>query len=74
MMLDFLGNGDERYHAAHDGILAAIEQTIACGPKTPDMKGVPQRSRLARLSARPFWRNYPPLPGGAALTGATMAR
>jgi len=39
MMLDFLGNGDERYHAAHDGILAAIEQTIACGPKTPDMKG-----------------------------------
>lgn len=38
MMLDF-GNGDERYHAAHDGILAAIEQTIACGPKTPDMKG-----------------------------------
>ena len=32
-------NGDERYHAAHDGILAAIEQTIACGPKTPDMKG-----------------------------------
>ncbi|MGP4871777.1 tartrate dehydrogenase, partial [Klebsiella pneumoniae] len=25
--------------AAHDGILAAIEQTIACGPKTPDMKG-----------------------------------
>ncbi|HID7343076.1 TPA: isocitrate/isopropylmalate dehydrogenase family protein, partial [Klebsiella pneumoniae] len=39
MMLDFLGNGDERYHTAHDGILAAIEQTIACGPKTPDMKG-----------------------------------
>ncbi len=26
MMLDFLGNGDERYHAAHDGILAAIER------------------------------------------------
>jgi tartrate dehydrogenase/decarboxylase/D-malate dehydrogenase len=39
MMLDFLGNGDERYHAAHNGILAAIEQVIASGPKTPDMKG-----------------------------------
>ena len=39
MMLDFLGNGDERYRAAHDGILAAIEQTIASGPKTPDMQG-----------------------------------
>ena len=39
MMLDFLGNGDARYHAAHNGILAAIEQTIASGPKTPDMQG-----------------------------------
>ena len=39
MMLDFLGNDDERYHAAHNGILAAIEQVIASGPKTPDMKG-----------------------------------
>ncbi|MGK3606347.1 tartrate dehydrogenase, partial [Klebsiella variicola] len=39
MMLDFLGNGDARYHAAHNGILAAIEQVIASGPKTPDMKG-----------------------------------
>jgi tartrate dehydrogenase/decarboxylase/D-malate dehydrogenase len=38
MMLDFLGNGDARYQAAHDGILAAIEQTIASGPKTPDMR------------------------------------
>lgn len=39
MMLDFLGNGDANYKAAHDGILAAIEQVIASGPKTPDMKG-----------------------------------
>lgn len=38
-MLDFLGEGDARYTAAHDGILAAIEQVIASGPKTPDMKG-----------------------------------
>ena len=39
MMLEFHGNGDARYHAAHNGILAAIEQTIASGPKTPDMQG-----------------------------------
>ncbi len=39
MMLDFLGQGDERYHAAHNGILNAIEQVIAQGPKTPDMCG-----------------------------------
>ncbi|HFO0258416.1 tartrate dehydrogenase [Raoultella ornithinolytica] len=39
MMLDFLGAGDARYQAAHDGILQAIEQIIASGPKTPDMKG-----------------------------------
>ncbi|HHZ5676209.1 TPA: tartrate dehydrogenase [Escherichia coli] len=39
MMLDFLGNGDERFQQAHNGILAAIEEVIAHGPKTPDMKG-----------------------------------
>ncbi len=39
MMLDFLGDGDERYRAAHDGILRAIEQTIASGPKTRDLGG-----------------------------------
>jgi tartrate dehydrogenase/decarboxylase/D-malate dehydrogenase len=39
LMLDFLGNGDERYRAAHDGILQAIEQVIAQGPITPDLGG-----------------------------------
>jgi tartrate dehydrogenase/decarboxylase/D-malate dehydrogenase len=38
-MLDFLGNGDERYRAAHDGILRAIERVIADGPITPDLGG-----------------------------------
>ena len=37
MMLDFLGNGDERFQQAHNGILAAIEEVIAHG-QTPDMK------------------------------------
>ncbi|WP_269935703.1 tartrate dehydrogenase [Serratia liquefaciens] len=39
MMLDFLGAGEPRYRQAHDGILAAIEQIIASGPRTPDMQG-----------------------------------
>ena len=39
LMLEFLGGGDERYRAAHDGILAAIEQIIAAGPITPDLGG-----------------------------------
>jgi tartrate dehydrogenase/decarboxylase/D-malate dehydrogenase len=34
-----LGNGDERYRAAHDGILQAIERVIAQGPITPDLGG-----------------------------------
>ena len=74
MMLDFLGNGDERYHAAHDGILAAIEQTIACGPKTPDMKGSASTQQVSEAICKAILAYYPPLPGGAALTGATMAR
>ncbi len=39
LMLDFLGQDDARYRAAHDGILAAIEQVIANGPTTPDLGG-----------------------------------
>ncbi len=39
LMLEFLGKGDERYQAAHDGILQAIEDVIASGPKTPDLGG-----------------------------------
>jgi tartrate dehydrogenase/decarboxylase/D-malate dehydrogenase len=60
MMLDFLGNGDARYQAAHDGILAAIEQVIASGPKTPDMKGMPRPGRSAKPFARRFCANPPP--------------
>ena len=39
MMLDFLGNGDANYTAAHDAILGAIEQVLEHGPRTPDMGG-----------------------------------
>ena len=40
MMLDFLGNGDARYKAAHDAIMQAIEHVLVNGPRTPDMGGM----------------------------------
>lgn len=39
MMFDFLGNGDERYTRAHDGIMRAIEAALLEGPHTPDLGG-----------------------------------
>ncbi|TAH46449.1 MAG: tartrate dehydrogenase [Betaproteobacteria bacterium] len=39
MMLDFLGNGDPRYTAAHDAIVRAIETVLVGGPRTPDLGG-----------------------------------
>ncbi|MBS7816067.1 tartrate dehydrogenase [Wohlfahrtiimonas chitiniclastica] len=41
MMLNFFGDleGCERYQAAHDAILQAIEQVLATGPYTKDMGG-----------------------------------
>ena len=39
MMLDFLGNGDASYRAAHDAIVAAIESWLLDGNRTPDMGG-----------------------------------
>lgn len=38
MMLQFLDD-DTRFQSAHDDILSAIEQTLAQGPRTPDMGG-----------------------------------
>ena len=77
MMLDFLGNGDERYHhAAHNGILAAIEQVICQRAETPDMKGsasTPTGQR--RYLPKPFWRNCPSRsPVARRLPRATKAR
>ena len=39
MMLDFLGNGDANYRAAHDAILKAIETVLVQGPTTLDLGG-----------------------------------
>lgn len=39
MMLEFLGQGDTRYEAAHAAIMSAIEAVLQDGPRTPDMGG-----------------------------------
>jgi tartrate dehydrogenase/decarboxylase/D-malate dehydrogenase len=39
MMLDFLGQGDANYTAAHDAILKAIEKSLTDGVRTPDLGG-----------------------------------
>ncbi|NHC60030.1 tartrate dehydrogenase [Paenalcaligenes suwonensis] len=39
MMLDFLGDSQGEYRAAHDAILSAIEHTLENGPRTPDLGG-----------------------------------
>ncbi len=52
MMLDFLGGDDDRYRQAHDGILAAIEQTIANGPRTPDLQGKASTQQVGEAIAR----------------------
>lgn len=56
MMLDFLGAGDARYEAAHSGILAAIEQVIASGPKTPDMQGTASTQQVSEAICQAILR------------------
>ncbi len=51
MMLDFLGNGDTRFTAAHDAILRAIEATIASGPRTPDIGGTADTTAVGQAIA-----------------------
>ncbi|GAA3582374.1 multifunctional D-malate/3-isopropylmalate/tartarate dehydrogenase [Gibbsiella greigii] len=51
LMLDFLGNGDQRYRQAHDGILSAIEKTLADGPRTPDLRGSASTQQVGQAIA-----------------------
>jgi len=51
LMLDFLGNGDPRYRAAHDAILKAIETTLVEGPRTPDLGGRANTSEVGAAIA-----------------------
>lgn len=52
MMLDFLGKGEARYRQAHDEILAAIEDCIAHGPKTPDLQGTASTQQVGSAIAQ----------------------
>ncbi|HJW24325.1 MAG TPA: tartrate dehydrogenase [Rhodocyclaceae bacterium] len=51
MMLDFLGNGEARYTAAHDAIVDAIETALATGPRTPDMGGTANTADVGKAIA-----------------------
>lgn len=51
MMLDFLGQGDIKYKAAHDGIMQAIETVLISGPRTPDMGGTATTSEAGKAIA-----------------------
>jgi tartrate dehydrogenase/decarboxylase/D-malate dehydrogenase len=52
MMLDFLGQGDARYTAAHDAILRAIEWCLVDGPRTPDMQGTASTTEVGEAIGR----------------------
>jgi tartrate dehydrogenase/decarboxylase/D-malate dehydrogenase len=51
MMLDFLGNGDAQYKAAHDAIMQAIENVLVEGPRTPDMGGAANTTDVGKAVA-----------------------
>ena len=51
LMLDFLGNGEDKFTAAHNSIIGAIEGTIADGPRTPDMGGNASTTELGKAIA-----------------------
>ena len=48
MMLEFLGQGDARYTAAHDAIVRAIEACLVNGPRTPDLGGTASTSEVGQ--------------------------
>ncbi|PWC87483.1 tartrate dehydrogenase [Azospirillum sp. TSH100] len=51
MMLDFLGNGDPGFKAAHDAIMSAIETVLVEGPRTPDIGGAATTADVGRAIA-----------------------
>lgn len=51
LMLDFLTKGQGGGKAAHDAILAAIEQVLAQGPRTPDLGGTARTPDIGRAIA-----------------------
>jgi len=51
MMLEFLGNGDATYTAAHDAIVRAIETVLVQGPTTPDLGGSSNTTEVGKAIA-----------------------
>jgi len=51
MMLDFLGDGDAQYRAAHDAIMRAIETVLVEGPRTPDVGGTANTGDVGKAIA-----------------------
>lgn len=52
MMLEFLGQGDANYTAAHDAMLSAIERCLVEGPRTPDMGGTANTTEVGQAVTR----------------------
>jgi tartrate dehydrogenase/decarboxylase/D-malate dehydrogenase len=52
LMLDFLGKGSEKYKAAHDAIIKAIEKCLVEGPRTPDLGGNANTSQVGQAIAQ----------------------
>ena len=51
MMLDFLGNGDAKYKAAHDTMIKAIEASLLNGPRTADLGGAGDTASVGKAIA-----------------------
>jgi tartrate dehydrogenase/decarboxylase/D-malate dehydrogenase len=52
MMLDFLGNGQENYKAAHDAIVTSIETVLGAGAvRTPDLGGAANTAEVGAAVA-----------------------
>ena len=51
LMLDFLGHSQGPWRAAHDAIVAAIEDTLRQGPRTPDLGGTATTTQMGEAIA-----------------------
>jgi tartrate dehydrogenase/decarboxylase/D-malate dehydrogenase len=51
LMLDFLTHGQGAGRAAHDAIVAAIEEVIRSGPSTPDLGGTANTTQVGEAVA-----------------------
>ena len=51
LMLDFLTQGQGAGRAAHDAIVAAIEEVLKKGPRTPDLGGTANTTQAGEAIA-----------------------